>query len=157
MSDLVIRRYEVGDKRHVKNLHVIASTHSEVGYKSGPWEQDLDDVEEFYLKDGEFLVGLIGTKILAMGGYKLLSNGIGDIRRIRVHPSHRRSGYARQILNQLEVSAKAKKVKTLELHTTILQKMAQQFYEKNGYKKYDEKTITVGDKMFQTVYYKKTL
>ena len=102
MSDFIVRRFTSSDKEKVKELYVLASIHSEIGYRSGPWEADFDDIEGHYFNGGEFIVGLIGDEIVALGGYRKMSNSLGQIRRMRVHPDQRRKGYAQQIIKKLE-------------------------------------------------------
>ncbi len=135
MDELKIRRYQSSDKQKVKDLYKLSSKYSEIGYRSGPWESDFDNIENHFLKEGEFLVGLINDEIVVIGGYRKISDNIGQIRRMRTHPNHRRKGYAQQIINELERTAKQKNIKELKLKTSSQQKMAQNFYEKSGYRK----------------------
>ncbi len=160
MSDLMIRRYKSTDKEKVKELYKLSSIHSEIGYRSGPWEADFDDMEGHYFNGGEFLVGLIGDEIVAIGGYRKMPNNIAQIRRMRVHPDHRRKGYAQQIIHRLEDAAKQNKMSEIQLKTSTQQKMAQSFYEKNGYakmKKEKEYYIEGGGNSFEVIWYRKAL
>lgn len=68
MNNLVIRRYLPEDKEAVKELYKLASIHSEIGYRDGPWYKDFDTIEDFYLKGGDFLVGLIDNTLVVMVG-----------------------------------------------------------------------------------------
>ncbi len=161
MDLLTIRRYESSDKQKIKDLYKLASVNSEIGYRNGPWEADFDDIEGHFLKDGEFLVGLINDEIVVMGGYRKVSGVVGQIRRMRTHPDHRRRGYAQQIIKKLEETAKRNQIKELRLKTSTQQKMAQNFYEKNGYAKMttDKKEYYEegGGKTFEVIWYKKEL
>lgn len=127
MADFVIRRYKSPDKEKVKDLYKLASIHSETGYNSGPWEADFDDIDGHYFNGGEFLVGLVNNEIVAIGGYRKIADGIGQIRRMRVHPAYRRKGYAQQIIQKLEKEAKEYKISELKFKTSKQQKMAQTF------------------------------
>lgn len=160
MDDFTVRRYMSSDKKQVKELYALASVHSEIGYRSGPWESDFDDMEAHYLKEGEFLVGLIDNKIIAMGGYRKISDNVGQIRRMRVHPHHRRKGYAQQIIQKLEETAKRNKITELQLKTSTQQKMAQRFYGKNGYVKMNKEKeyyTEGGGNTFEAIWYRKEL
>jgi len=160
MSDLIIIRYKSSDKEDIKNLYKLSSIHSEIGYRSGPWEADFDDIEGHFFNGGEFLVGLINDEIIAIGGYRKISNEVGQIRRMRVHPNYRRKGYAQQIIQKLEEVARQNKISELQLKTSTQQKMAQQFYEKNGYtkmKKDKEYYTEGGGNSFEVVWYRKEL
>lgn len=69
MSNFIVRRYKHTDKEKVKKLYRLASIHSEVGYRSGPWEADFDNIESHFFDGWEFLLGLIDDEIVAIGGY----------------------------------------------------------------------------------------
>ncbi|MEK9143011.1 MAG: GNAT family N-acetyltransferase [Patescibacteria group bacterium] len=157
MSDFKIRRYESSDKEKVKELYVLASIHSEIGYRSGPWEQDFEDIENAYFNGGEFLVGLVNNNIIAIGGYRKITDKMGHIRRMRVHPDHRRKGFAQQILNQLEKEANKNKLDELRLRTSKQQKMAQCFYGKNGYNKMKAEKEFYTEGPFEVIWLRKKL
>ncbi len=160
MANFIIRRYESSDNTRVKELYKLGSIHSEIGYRSGPWEADFDDIEGHFFNGGEFLVGLIEDEIVAIGGYRKMPNNIGQIRRMRVHPDHRRKGYAQQIIQKLEEAAKQNKISELQLKTSTQQKMAQHFYEKNGYVKMEKEKeyyTEGGGNSFEVVWYRKEL
>ena len=106
MTNLVIRSCRAADKEHIKDLYKLASIHSEIGYRDGPWYTDLDDIEDFYFKGGDFLIGEINGEIVAMVGLQKITDTEAHIRRMRVHPEYRRKGYAQQLLNELEMRAK---------------------------------------------------
>lgn len=155
-----VRRYRPSDKEAVKKIYKLASIHSEIGYRSGPWESDFDDIEGVYFKGGDFLVGTINDEIVAMGGLRKVSNTVGYIRRMRVHKDYRRNGFARQIIQGLEQSARRNNLQELQLKTSKDQKMAQAFYEKNGFMHMNKKKSYYqegGGKTFEEVWYRKVL
>ncbi|MFA6004975.1 MAG: GNAT family N-acetyltransferase [Patescibacteria group bacterium] len=160
MPSLIIRRYRHTDNENVRNLYKLSSIHSEIGYRSGPWEADFNDMEGHYFNGGEFLVGLVDNKIVAMGGYRKMLHNIAQIRRMRVHPDHRRKGYAQQIIQKLEEAARKSKFSEIQLKTSTQQKMAQSFYEKNGYVKMEKEKeyyTEGGGNSFEVVWYRKQL
>lgn len=160
VNNLLIRRYRSSDKENVKELYVLASINSEIGYRSGPWEKDFEAIEDHYFAGGEFLVGLLDGDIVAIGGYRKISEKLGQIRRMRVHPEHRRKGFAKQILKELEKEAKRNELDELRLRTSKQQKMAQNFYKKNGFKKMKVKKSFYeegGGKSFEVIWYRKHL
>ncbi len=157
MSDFTVRQYIASDKEAVKELYRLASVHSEIGYREGPWEKDFEDIENAYLKDGDFLVGVLGTEIVAIGAYEKISDDVGHIRRMRTHPEQRRKGFAQQIINRLEKGAKEKGFSELRLRTSTQQQMAQNFYEKNGYKKLVAEKTFYTEGPFEVVWYGKQL
>jgi len=157
MSDFIVRQYIASDKEAVKELYRFASVHSEIGYREGPWEKDFEDIENAYLKDGDFLVGVLGAQIVAIGAYEKISDDVGHIRRMRTHPDQRRKGFAQQIIQGLERSAKTNGLTELRLRTSTQQEMAQSFYEKNGYKKLIAEKTFYTEGSFEVVWYGKQL
>lgn len=160
MSDFIVRRYKSSDKQKVKDLYKLASIHSEISYRDGPWRKDLEDVPAFYFNGGDFLVGLVNDEIVAMVGLQKITDSEGHIRRMRVHPEHRRKGYGLQILTELENRAKRNNFRELRLRTSTQLKMAQGLYEKNGFKKMKVKKSFYtegGGKTFEVIWYRKQL
>ncbi|MBN1935067.1 MAG: GNAT family N-acetyltransferase [Anaerolineae bacterium] len=120
---------------------------------------------------GEFLVGLLDGQIVAMGALRRVDDGSADtgsadagsadagsadagsadagsadtawaeIKRMRVHPDHQRRGYGQAILARLEARAVELGYTRLILDTTTVQIGAQRFYEKNGYRQFDQTTF----------------
>ncbi len=132
---MIIRQYQPSDKDEIFNLHVRALKNEDAYMYTGKWEKDFDDIERIYLNNrGEFLVGLLDSKIIAMGGLRKMTDEIGEIRRMRVDPTYQRKGYGQMILDVLEKRAKELGYKTLQLNTSAKQVSAQRFYEKNGYR-----------------------
>ena len=132
MNNFVMRPYISSDKQKVKELYALASVHSEIGYRSGPWEEDFENIEKWYGNGGLFLVRLVDDKIIAMGGYRKMTDTIGHIRRMRVHPDCRRRGYALQILKALEKGARAHGLHELQLRTSTQQKWHKGSMKKMG-------------------------
>jgi len=134
MSKLVIRRYRPSDKEEVFQLHVRALKNEDAHIYTGEWEKDFEDVEGVYVNNrGEFLVGTIDNKIIAMGGLRKMTEDIVELRRMRVDPAFQRKGYGQMILDALEKRAKELGYKVIQLNTSLKQIPAQKIYEKNGY------------------------
>src|SRR5215204_3168418 len=73
-DEVHIRRYEPGDKRAVRWLHDDALNKVGAHLGTGPWDDDLDDIEGIYLESGgEFLVGILEGEVIAMGAIKRVS------------------------------------------------------------------------------------
>ena len=101
---------------------------------NGPWDNDLHEIETAYLKDGEFLVGEVDDRVVAMGAFKRLDAETGEIRRIRVEPSEQRRGYGRMILEALEARALGLGMNHLQLDTTAKQQAALGLFRDFGYR-----------------------
>lgn len=123
-------------------------------YVPGPWEEDLKDIEENYLKNGEFLVGEVEEAIVAMGAFRKVTAEVAEIKRMRVHPDFQRRGFAQMILDRLESDAKKAGFKIMSLDTTAKQTAGIELYKKNGYQEIKRDTQTYP---FVMIYYQKKL
>ena len=163
-----IRRCESADHDRVVQLHEKAMR--DVGaFDDGQTDSDLDTIQETYLQNrGEFLVGTLDTKIIAMGAFRpateYMSEFLADIdastatiKRMRVAPSFQRRGYGRQILNELERRACERGFDELVLDTTETQHGSQRFYETHGFVEEHRETISMSEKTFELVFYRKSL
>ena len=152
---LLIRRFKTEDKEDVFNLHKKAYKELPgVDRGNGKFDDDFKDIESVYIKlGGDFFVGTVDNKIVAMGGLKKLSEEKAEIKRMRVDPEFQRHGFGQIILEKLENRAQELGFNSIQLDTSILQEGAQTFYEKNGYKEFKRETI-VG---LECIFYKKML
>jgi GNAT superfamily N-acetyltransferase len=132
---LHIRRYEPGDKRVVRRLHDDALNEVGAHLGSGPWDDDLDDIEGVYLESGgEFLVGELEGEVVAMGAIRRISPDAADLKRMRVRPGLQGRGYGQAMLDSLHRRAADLGYTTLHLDTTVQQRAARGLYLKNGYR-----------------------
>jgi ribosomal protein S18 acetylase RimI-like enzyme len=131
---LRIRRYEPRDIRAVRLLHDEALNEVGAHLGSGPWDDDLDEIESVYLdQGGEFLVGVLDGKIIAMGALMRISPEKAELKRMRVRPGLQGCGYGQAMLDALHRRASELGYSTLRLDTTVQQRAAQRLYLKNGY------------------------
>jgi GNAT superfamily N-acetyltransferase len=132
---LHIRRYEPGDRRAVRRLHDDALNDVGVHLGTGPWDDDLEDIEDVYLESGgEFLVGELEGEIVAMGAIRLVSPEAAELKRMRVRPGLQGRGYGQAMLDALHRSAADLGYTTLHFDTTVQQRAARGLYLKNGYR-----------------------
>jgi GNAT superfamily N-acetyltransferase len=132
---LHIRRYEPGDKRAVRRLHDDALNEVGAHLGSGPWDDDLDDIEGVYLESGgEFLVGELEGEVVAMGAIRRISPDAAEVKRMRVRPGLQGRGYGQAMLDSLHRRAADLGYTTLHLDTTVQQRAARGLYLKNGYR-----------------------
>ena len=155
MTELKIRRYKKSDNKTVWDLHVLGLKQSGTYLGSGDWDKDLDNIEEIYLKNGQFLIGEINGKIVAMGAFKKISDGLAQVKRIRVLSPYQRRGFGQAILDKLEKTASRMGYKTIRLDTIDRNLAAQKFFEKNGYAK--TKTEMLEKYNLEIIYYEKKL
>lgn len=134
-TPLVIRQYQAADHDVVWELHNVALLDAGVHGRNGPWDEDLHQIEEAYLaRRGEFLVGLLDGRIVAMGALRQIDERCGEVKRMRVFPEFQRRGFGQAILSALEARASELGYETLRLDTTPVQTAAQALYTKNGYR-----------------------
>ena len=155
MPQLKIRRYRESDNNNVRDLHIVGLKQSNAYIESGEWDKDLDNIEQIYLKNGEFIVGEVNNKIVAMGAFKKISDKKAEIKRIRVNPDYQRNGFGQIILDELEKRAAKLGYKILQLDTTDKQIPAQKFFEKNEYIK--TRTEMLKKYNLEMIYYEKKL
>ena len=129
-----VRRYRASDHDAVWDLHNVALNEVGAHAGNGPWDDDLHHIEAEYLDaGGEFYVGTIDDRIVAMGALKRLTNTTAEICRMRVHPDFQRRGLGTRILSRLEERARELGFRTLTLETTVRQVAAIRMYTKSGY------------------------
>jgi GNAT superfamily N-acetyltransferase len=132
---LHIRRYQPHDKDAVRRLHDDALNEVGAHLGSGPWDEDLDEIEGLYLNSGgEFLVGVLAGEVIAMGALRRLSPDTAELKRMRVKPGLQGRGYGQTLLDALHRRAAELGYSTLHLDTTVQQRVAQHLYLKNGYR-----------------------
>ena len=132
---IAFRRYEPGDREAVRNLHDAALNDVGAHLGTGPWDADLDAIESVYLREGgEFLVGVLGGEVVAMGALRRDPDGRAWITRMRVSPHFQGQGIGQTLLDRLHRRAEKLGYTILYLDTTVGQVAARRLYEKNGYR-----------------------
>ena len=92
-------------------------------------------VEHLYLcNGGEFLLGFMDERLMAMGGFKSLSPGVAELRRMRIDRELQGRGYGTLLLRELERRAFQSGVRTLCLQAAKRRPLTLQFYRKHGYR-----------------------
>jgi ribosomal protein S18 acetylase RimI-like enzyme len=133
-SALVIRRYRDADHDAVWELHNLALRLVGAHAGNGPWDDDLHRVGEVYLEaGGEFLVGELAGRIVAIGGLRRHDEATAEVKRMRVHPDVQRRGHGRAVLRRLEARALQLGYHRLVLDTTERQLPAIALYRSEGF------------------------
>jgi ribosomal protein S18 acetylase RimI-like enzyme len=149
-----LRRYTSADRESVEYLHVHALQQTGAYLGHGPWDNDIYTIEETYLNNhGEFLIGEWDGNFVAMGALRRTSPERAEIKRMRVLPDYQGRGLGQIILSELETRARAIGYKTLHLDTSVLQRVAQKLYEKNGFREVGRDTY----QDLEVILYEKTL
>jgi ribosomal protein S18 acetylase RimI-like enzyme len=146
---LELRRFEDADAAEVWELHNLALNDVGAHAGNGPWDEDLGSIRASYLDDGgEFLVGLVDGRVVAMGALRRLSDSVAEIKRMRVHPRFQRRGFGRLVLARLERQAVELGYRTLRLDTTVGQTGAQELYRSVGYREVGRDQLAGFDVIF---------
>jgi len=82
---------------------------------------------------GVFLVAWLDDEPVGCGGVRQYEAGVGEIKRMYVHPSARRAGIARAVLTAVETHARELGYTRLILETGTMQPEAIALYESHGY------------------------
>jgi GNAT superfamily N-acetyltransferase len=115
-------------------LHRSAIVGFTLGMSQQEDEADLVAIEQVYLRDGgEFLVGFINERLVAMGGFKRLAGTSAELRRMRIERELQGRGYGTQLLRELERLAFQSGIRTLRLDTARRRPLTLGFYRKHGY------------------------
>lgn len=133
-----IRQYQAADHDAVWALHKLGMQQVEADLGDGAYT-DLHQIEEVYLNNrGEFLVGILDGRLVAMGAIKQTTEERAEVKRMRVHPDVQGRGYGQRMLTLLEARAVELGYMTLHLDTSSGQAAAIGLYRKNGYRQLDE-------------------
>ncbi|MGA3184888.1 MAG: GNAT family N-acetyltransferase [Candidatus Dormibacteria bacterium] len=134
MVDLDVRRYQDGDRVAVWELHNLALHAVGAHAGNGPWDDDLHHIQEVYLDaGGEFLVGLLAGRIVAIGALRRQDEITVELKRMRVNPDLQRRGLGRIVLRRLEERARELGYRRLVLDTTERQVAAIALYRSEGF------------------------
>lgn len=82
---------------------------------------------------GAFVVGTVGDDPVAGGGLRTIAEGVGEVKRMYVHPDWRGCGVGRRLLEAIETEARRLGLVRLRLDTGPAQPGARHLYESAGY------------------------
>lgn len=119
---------------------------------------DLEAVEEFYdlikgkynqdellhisktdhEKKGEYFIGTIKNRVVAICGYKIISDDTVELKRFRVTKTLRSQGLGSELLHYIESRLKDKGFNKIILETAVLRPSTLQFYRNRKYIVVDE-------------------
>ncbi len=123
---MIIKPYHANNQLAVINLwqacHLVV-----------PWNDPLKDIQRKMLVDPDlFLIGQLSGQIVAtvMGGYE---GHRGWINYLAVSPEHQRKGYARAMMQQVEVLIQEKGCPKINLQVRGTNTDVIQFYQAIGY------------------------
>jgi GNAT superfamily N-acetyltransferase len=129
---LEVRRFASGDALAVHGLNDAAMS---AAGALGRRDEDIDSVAAGYVEDGgEFLVGILEGRLIAIGALRHVTDAVAELNRMRVHPGFQRRGFGRTILARLEHRASELGYRALRSHTPATQTTARRLYSTAGYR-----------------------
>lgn len=127
-------RYQPEFRGPMLTLHRSAIEGFVLGMSQQEDEADLVAIEEVYLQNGgEFLLGFLGERLVAMGGFKRLTPDSAELRRMRIAPDLQGQGYGTLLLQELERRAFRSGVRLIFLDTARRRPLTLEFYRKHAY------------------------
>jgi N-acetylglutamate synthase-like GNAT family acetyltransferase len=133
-----IRRYEPKDNKVIRELDRVGVEQmlmpDEVRLIPNP-HTDFDNVEEAYLKEGDFIVAEEAGEVVAMGAFKRKTAECAEFKRLRIRPDRQRRGYGEAIMRELLKRAAIRGYTEAFLDTLVTNKRAQTLFEKLGFKR----------------------
>jgi GNAT superfamily N-acetyltransferase len=112
---------------------LIAEVQAEYVIRYGGHDGTRVSQEEFEPPLGLFLVGYVDDEPVVSGGWRAHADGSVEVKRMYVVPSARGQGLARQLLAELELSAKRAGHHRIILETGSRQPEAESLYRSSGY------------------------
>jgi ribosomal protein S18 acetylase RimI-like enzyme len=149
-----LRRYQSSDAETVWRLHLAGLDQMGANAGVGPWDDDLRQIEDVYLRRGEFLVGVVGDEIIAMGALRPVGEDVGELKRVRVAESAQGEGIGEMISRALLERARQLGFSRVILDTTALQGPAQRLYKKLGFRETHRSTGRTG---LEIIYFERDL
>ena len=154
MGGLTIRRYRPEDLGEGRGLHYEGLYEAGARINDPLPAEDLDRIREVHLAGGgEFLVGTVGGRIVAMGALEGTSGRRAEAKRLPARPAYWRRGYGQAVLPALERRAAELGYRALHLDTTAGQTAARRLYGDNGFG--EVRRARMGG--FQSIFYEKDL
>jgi RimJ/RimL family protein N-acetyltransferase len=141
---LKFRRYKAEDNAAVKALHFAGIEQMREDetiptiQRPASHDTDPDDIENVYLKSGDFIVGLEGQEIVAMGAFKRKTATCAEFKRLRIRPDRQRRGYGEAITRKLMELAVQMGYTEAFLDTLTTNYRSQALAEKLGFKRSGE-------------------
>ena len=127
-------RYRDDYREPMLALHRRALVGFTLGMSQQEDEADLMAIEQVSLSSGgEFLIGLLDDRLIAMGGFKRLSETSAELRRMRIERELQGRGYGTQLLRELERLAFQSGIRTICLAVARQRPLTLAFYRKHGY------------------------
>jgi GNAT superfamily N-acetyltransferase len=97
-------------------------------------EQDIKQINRFQPPYGRLILAIYQSKLCGVGSLKTINPEIGEIKRMFVHPTFRRIGAGRAILEGLLVEARQVGYKKVRLDSPKFMEAAHSLYRNFGFR-----------------------
>lgn len=145
IDQIALRSWQDTDFDSAVTLNREAEEHIGIGSETGDWARDMEGIAETFIgSGGEFLVGHIDEELVVMGGYKCLSTGGAEVKRMRVTPSLQGWGVGPWLLGQLEERMMQAGIGNVVVSTLSVQSAALKLYARAGYEETGREMLTEG-------------
>lgn len=134
---LVIRQFEANDQDAVIRLDRLSLGEVDAAGLPEVFD-DLSNIDDVYLRSGEFIVAERDGELVGMGAIRYLDDNTAKINRMRVHPDYQRQGIASAMLDWLLLRAEENRSSRIILNTLKDQTRAQALYESKGFQRIGE-------------------
>lgn len=128
------QRYSKDHQEALIRLHRSALVGISHGYSQEKEESDIRSIDsEYIMNGGEFLIGFMEGQLVAMGGFRIIGDGVAELKRMRIAPELQGQGIGSALLDRLEELAREKKLRKLVLDTAASRQKTLSFYRRHGY------------------------
>ncbi|MDS0258444.1 GNAT family N-acetyltransferase [Haloarcula sp. S1CR25-12] len=166
-QEFAIRRFQPGDGERIREIHDRAMSGTPEYLPDLP-DEDLEGIEDHYLDDaGEFLAGLDGETIVAMGAYTTpdewkheyidVDGATAELTRMRVHPDWQGYGFGTAMYRALRERALHDGYRDFVLDTGAENDRARGFYERLGFDCQTRISVGSGDAALEMVLYQQSI
>jgi len=114
-------------------LSLVAALLDELRALYGAEDDDAPAPEDLAPPKGLFLVASRDGEVVGCGGIKQFADGVGEVKRMYVVPSARRTGVARVVLEHVEAEGRRRGYHELRLETGVKQPEAIALYQSSGF------------------------
>jgi N-acetylglutamate synthase-like GNAT family acetyltransferase len=122
------------------------------------WNADIYDLNEYYiLKGGKFWVVEDNQAIVGVGGFRLVSPEVAEIKRIRIKAGCRGRGYGKAIVHLIEADCIDRGILRILVDTDERLATAKAMYEHMGYSITRKETVAEGNREYINYYFEKVL
>lgn len=159
---MTIREFKPSDQAGVTRLQEEFMLEFFPEFSSDPrqyeWNADIYDIDEYYLKHcGKFWVAEDAGEIVGVGGFRLVSPTIAEIKRVRIQAHHRGKGLGKAIISIIEEYCRAQHITKILVDTDERLAAAKSMYVKLGYTVCRTETVAEGDETYVNYYFEKVL